>query len=659
MKRKDFWKECKEKQVVNKLSLYVVTSWLLIQVLGSVSEPLGLPKESVTILLIVLFIGFPINMFLVWKYRLKALEVRKPKKNKEGIPIPGKFKKSAFKKMYFSSMSIFSIISLIFVVWIVNKKFMNGVNISKIESSDKIAILKFGNNTLNTENDIIGKMAVDWIAHGITENKVAQVISPEIVDKYEKVLKASLGPEQNVDLLKDYLLPEKIISGNYFLKDGKLLFQCSIKKGDLSKTLISFKPVECEAEDPMECIESLKQLVLGYLSTVEKGQLNLQESPPKYKAYQYVLNAKENYDKGDIYLDYLTKAIEVDSNYFYPKILRVGHYYNEGEFKKADSLLKLIKPFSERQKRQNNLIKLYEAVLNGENDKTVEYMKVEYNFTPFDLETNSSLMVVTQQFVNKPEDVDTIFNAIPALGLDVKDCLECEYRVSVKVHSDIELGKYREAIDILNEVNKSLDSFYLKKTLITAYVRSGDTASAENVLADLKMTSSDYNLKDAYLFTGKEFIMMDQKEKADVYFNRIIQMGSMGKNDENYAQAFYFKSDMNSAVEKLLPLYHMNPENPDIITKLAIAYTLSNDQQKADKYLKDLQQLSIDYQFGEIDYAFAQYYAAIDDKEMMLKHLLKSVSKGLRFKNDTYHNDPHFFKYRNESGFQKVLKFWH
>ena len=659
MKRKDFWKECKEKQVVKKLSLYVVTSWLLIQVLGSVSDPLGLPKESVTILLIILFLGFPINMYLVWRYTLKPLEVRKPKKNKEGIPIPGKFKKSAFKKMYFSSIGVFSIISLIFIVWIVNKKFMKDMSIHKIESSDKIAILKFGNNTLNTENDIIGKMAVDWIAHGITENKVAQVISPEIVDKYEKVLKASLGPEQNVDLLKDYLLPEKIISGNYFLKDGKLLFQCSIKKGDLSKTLISFKPVACEAEDPMECIEALKQLVLGYLSTVDKGLLNIQETPPKYEAYQYVLKAKENYDKGDIFIDYVLKAIEADSNYFYPKILRVSHYYNEGEFKKADSLLKLIKPFSETQKRQNNLIKFYQAVLNGENDKTVEYLKVEYNFTPFDLETNSSLMVVTQQFINKPEDIDSIFNTIPALGLDVKDCIECEYRVSVKVHADIELGNYREAIDIVKEVNKSLDSFYLKKILLTAYVRSEDLTKVEDVLEDIKLNNSDSNLQEACLFTGKEFIMMGQKEKADEYFDRIIEMGSKGKDVENYALALYFKGDMPNAGEELLQLNQRNPKNPDLIAKLAIAHASIGDQQKVDKYLTDLEQLSIDYQFGEIDYAFAQYYAAIDEKDMMLKHLLKAVSKGLRFKNDTYQNDPHFFKYRNDSGFQTVLKFWH
>ena len=365
------------------------------------------------------------------------------------------------------------------------------------------------------------------------------------------------------------------------------------------------------------------------------------------------------YDKDDIYIDYVSKAIEADSNYFYPKILRVGHYYNAGEFKKADSLLKLIKPFSETQKRQNNLIKLYEAVLNGENDKTVEYLNVEYNFTPFDLETNSSLMVVTQQFVNKPEDVDTIFNTIPALGLDVKDCIECEYRFSVKVQADIELGNYREAIAIVKEVNKSLDSFYLKKILLTAYVRSEDVTGVEDILEDIKLNNSDTNLKEAYLFTGKEYIMIDQKEKASIYFDRIIQIGSKGKNDENYAQALYFKGDMNSAVEKLIPINLMNPKDPGIIAKLAIAYSQTDDQQKVDTYLKDLEQLSIDYQFGEIDYAFAQYYAAVDDKEMMLKHLLKAVSKGLRFKNDTYHNDPHFFKYKNESGFQKVLKFWH
>ena len=399
--------------------------------------------------------------------------------------------------------------------------------------------------------------------------------------------------------------------------------------------------------------------MLGYLSTVERGVWNLQESPPTYKAYQYVLKAKENYDKDDIYIDYVSKAIEADSNYFYPKILRVGHYYNEGEYKKADSLLKLIKPFSETQKRQNNLIKLYEAVLSGENDKIVEYLKVEYNFTPFDLETNSSLMVVTQQFVNKPEDVDTIFNTIPALGLDVKDCLECEYRVSVKVLADIELGKYKQAIDIVKEVNKSLDSFYLKKILLTAYIRSGDTASVEKVLGDIKIRSSDNKMKEAYLFAGKEFIMIDQKEKADVYFDKINQIGSNGNNDKNYALALYFKGDMKNALEKLLQLNQLNPENLDILSKLAIAFSLINDQQKADKYLKDIEQLSANYQFGEIDYAFAQYYAAVDDKEMMLKHLLKAVSKGFRFKNDKYQNDPHFFKYRNESGFQNVLNFWH
>ena len=658
MNIKSFLQECHEKEVIKKLTFYVVTSWLLIQVATSIWEPLGLPAESVTILIILLLIGFPINMYLVWVYHLRSLEDIKPKTDENGDPIPGKFKQSAFKKMYFSSISALSLVSVVIILFVIDNKFITETDIQPIKSSDQIAILKFGNNTGIPEKDLIGKMAVDWIAHGITENKVAQVISPEIVDKYEKVLKASLGVQQDVDLLQDYLLPEKVISGNYFIRKDKLIFRCSVQNGDLSKTFMSFKPIECDAENPLECIESLNQLVLGYLSTSDKGILNLQESPPKFEAYQYVQLAKDNIGESDIYLDYLNKAIKVDSNYFYPKILRVGHYYNEGEFKKADSVLKLVKPFSEKQKRQNNLIRLYEAVLDGQYDKIVDYLTFEYNFTPFDLETNQSLMVVTQQFINKPEDVDTLFNAIPALGLDVKDCVRCEYRVFVKVLSDIELGNYEEAIDILNQVEKSLDSFYLKKHLITAYVRKGDFDQVDRILEDINLEETENNIKDAYLFTGKEFLMLGQKEKADSYFDRISQAESPGTIQYD-AFAAYYSGDYETAAARLSEINKSDPEDPEILSKLAVCFKQMSDETQSDQYLEQLRELSARYQFGEVDYALAQYYSSMDEKNETYKHLLKAVSQGLRFKYDTFQNDPHFSKYREDPGFERILTFWH
>ena len=67
MKLKEFIRECHEKEVFKKLSIYVVTSWVLLQVADVLTKPLGLPDESISILIIILIIGFPFNVFLVWQ----------------------------------------------------------------------------------------------------------------------------------------------------------------------------------------------------------------------------------------------------------------------------------------------------------------------------------------------------------------------------------------------------------------------------------------------------------------------------------------------------------------------------------------------------------------------------------------------------------------
>ena len=659
MDLKEFIKECHEKEVFKKISIYIVTSWLLIQVLSSIYEPLGLPQETVTFLIIILLIGFPVNIFLVWKFHLSDLENLKPKHDKNGNIIPCKYKKSPFKKTYFYSLTIISLIAFFSVLLIINNKFIQDVNLPNIESSDKIAILKFGNDTRDEQNDIIGKMAVDWISHGITENKVAQVVSPEIVDEYERVLMASVAGEVHVDVLKDYLRPKNIISGNYFLKDDKLLFQCSIMDGELHKTFISFKPVECDASDPMDCIESLKQLILGYLSTVERGVLNLQELPPKFEAYQLVLEAEDNPQDGKTYLTKLNKAIEIDSNYFYPKILRVGYYYNEEQFKKADSVLRLIKPFSEKQQRQQNLINLYDAVLKGQNDKVAEYLKTEYNFTPFDLNTNYSLMVVQHQFVNRPQDVDTVFNAISEFGLNVKDCIECEYRVYIDALADIELKKYPDAIEMLTEVNKGLDSFYLKETLIRAYVRSGEQQGVQEVLEKLDLKPDKDNLRKAYFYAGKEFLLLNEKEKANDYFQKAISSIKDGEVSEIYASLLYFMEDYVAAEKILYLLYNSDPHNENLLAKLAVTYHKNGKEKEATKLITELQALYGDYQFGKIDYSLAQFYAAINDEEKSMKYLLNAVAQGFRFRSDKYQNDPHFLAYKDSEKFKNILNYWH
>ena len=100
MNLKGFVKECHKKEVFKMLSIYIVSSWVVLQVLALIASPLGLPEKSVTYLIIILLLGFPIYIYYIWKFRLLKYEIQQT----EDPTIP--YNKSAFQKMYFSSLFV-------------------------------------------------------------------------------------------------------------------------------------------------------------------------------------------------------------------------------------------------------------------------------------------------------------------------------------------------------------------------------------------------------------------------------------------------------------------------------------------------------------------------------------------------------------------------
>ena len=77
----------------------------------------------------------------------------------------------------------------------------------------------------------------------------------------------------------------------------------------------------------------------------KKGDLSFEIQPPNYEAYKAFLEAKSYKREGDLdkYLNLLNKSIALDSSFFEPKTLKIAHYYNQGDYAIADSLIKDIK----------------------------------------------------------------------------------------------------------------------------------------------------------------------------------------------------------------------------------------------------------------------------------------------------------------------------
>jgi len=71
------WQELKQRNVVKVAAVYLAASWLITQVVDTISEPLGLPASFDTIIIVSLGIGFPIALIIAWAFELTPEGIRR------------------------------------------------------------------------------------------------------------------------------------------------------------------------------------------------------------------------------------------------------------------------------------------------------------------------------------------------------------------------------------------------------------------------------------------------------------------------------------------------------------------------------------------------------------------------------------------------------
>ncbi|HEY5623668.1 MAG TPA: hypothetical protein VIV14_07890, partial [Gammaproteobacteria bacterium] len=74
-----FVEELKRRNVVRVAAAYAVLSWLLVQIIVSVEEPLSLPDWTDTLVIVLLAVGFVLAVFLAWAYELTPDGIKRTK----------------------------------------------------------------------------------------------------------------------------------------------------------------------------------------------------------------------------------------------------------------------------------------------------------------------------------------------------------------------------------------------------------------------------------------------------------------------------------------------------------------------------------------------------------------------------------------------------
>lgn len=649
MNFKDFIRECNQREVFKRISIYIVSSWVVLQVIVATWEPLGLPQKSVTFLILILLIGFPNYIYYLWVSRIKLTIV--PEIDEDFVD-PKSAKK--FKIFYFSSLIFISVLSLLGSGLIIKNNFFKRDFTLNIETSDKIAVLDFENNTGNDELKVIGKMTADWIISGITENNIGEVISSDIIEDHLNLLDTKITPDDS-SILNNLFKTEKVINGSYFLNNNNLILNCTIINGQGGTVLTSFNPVNCPEDDPLQCIEQLRQDILNYLVDIEKGDLSIEVQPPKYEAYKTFLNAESNYDDSALYLELLEKSIAIDSNFFEPQVLRVQHYYNKGDFKKADSLLKRFENNTKISNRQRYILNFCDALMKGKNNRIYQNFKHEYDIAPYHMATNQTMMVLAQQYVNKPELVEDMFLQIDMKDMNIENCQYCVFRYFAMALAYNELGSYQKSIDILESLIKIIDATYLKKALITSYIESESNGKLQVFIEQQELSANTEQYHIILLQAATRYLIKNNQATANTYLDRILKDDTASV--KNRAMALYYSKDYANAAKAFELLISEQNNSLDFITKLAISMHFNN--QNSQQIINRLESERGTYQYGRVDYCYAQYHAAIGNDSSALKYLQKSIIRGNKYYPHNFKNDPHFSKYKDHPIFQTIMTYWH
>ena len=138
-KLSQFWQELKRRRVVHVVTLYASASFVIIELINNLGEPLNLPTNLLTIVVIVLAIGFPLAIILSWLYDVTSEGVEKTKPLEEV--------KEGEKTVVPNAWKIATYISFVVIVGLVTFNIVSGTEKLRAGAIQSLVVLPFDNFT--------------------------------------------------------------------------------------------------------------------------------------------------------------------------------------------------------------------------------------------------------------------------------------------------------------------------------------------------------------------------------------------------------------------------------------------------------------------------------------------------------------------------------
>ena len=289
MNPRNFFAELKRRNVYKVAVAYAVIAWLLIQVTDTVLPRLNLPEWMVTLVIVLLLLGFPVALILAWAFELTPEGVVRA----EDVPPAKSITRKAGRKLTVAIVLIGTVAAAMFAFQFVRPKTLpalKGERPAILETS--IAVLPFENASGNPDTEYLSDGISEALINSLTELPQLRVIARSTAFRYK-------GREIDPQTVGQELKVGTVLMGLVRQVEDRLTVQVDLVDATSGSQLWGE-----EYERKLSTLVSVKQTIAREvteklrlrLSGAEKQQL-VRRDTSNAQAYQFFLRGRFNWNK--------------------------------------------------------------------------------------------------------------------------------------------------------------------------------------------------------------------------------------------------------------------------------------------------------------------------------------------------------------------------
>ena len=323
-----FWQELKRRRVIRVVAMYAATAFIILEVVDIVSPALLLPSWTVTLVIILLAIGFPVTAILSWIFDLTPDGIMKTDPLEKE---PGEAERVSTRKRSLKLNNIVIAVLLIIVGILVYPKIFSSDKFEEIREDDgriSIAVMPFQNLTNDTlwnvwqvgiQNELITNLS-NSSQLSVRQYRTMQEILQNS-DQYNQALFTSSAASE----ITRKLNANTFIQGTIKAAGNKIRLNAHLIDANSEEIFKTFQIEGHSEKDVFLITDSLSNLVKNHLEIklIERNagaDLLSRNATNSAEAYRYFLEGLNAYYGADpkTAVDMLNRSIRLDPDFFAP-----------------------------------------------------------------------------------------------------------------------------------------------------------------------------------------------------------------------------------------------------------------------------------------------------------------------------------------------------